>query len=473
MSKLKANLRKTMHYALGITAVAFAGMVEASHPAYAGGDCDEPPPGIWERDTLLGTFDRERTELCDKGYQFGAISTNEILGNTSGGTKRGTTEQGRTEIDLDFDLEKIAELKGLTAHASAMFVYGGRMSSHNLGNLMTISNVESITSQRLYTLWVQQSLYDDMVNFRLGQIAIDDEFLVSKLAAVFVNSTFGFPFMTSGNLPSGGPAFPMPTPGARLKLTFTDELSWMGAAFAGDPGGTADGRDGQWRNHNGTKFSLEGGTLYMTEAAYTVNQEKDSKGLPGTYKIGAWYHSAGFDDLYLDDTGGSLAAATSSGIAARRYGNGGGYVMIDQMILKGQRWSDEGLGVFVRSGLAPSDRNQVPFYVDGGVSYKGLFEGREEDTLALGVAYGELSDKLARLDRETRIVNNQPNRPIRDNETIIELTYQAQVTPWLIVQPDLQYVVHPGGNIPNPNVSGDNTPIKDALVMGLRTAIKF
>jgi porin len=70
-------------------------------------------------------------------------------------------------------------------------------------------------------------------------------------------------------------------------------------------------------------------------------------------------------------------------------------------------------------------------------------------------------------------VNNQPNRPIRDNETIIELTYQAQVTPWLIVQPDLQYVVHPGGNIPNPNVSGDNTPIKDALVMGLRTAIKF
>ncbi|WP_245651327.1 carbohydrate porin, partial [Paramagnetospirillum marisnigri] len=119
-------------------------------------------------------------------------------------------------------------------------------------NLMPVSNIEAIPSRRLFTLWGQQVLFDDTVSVRLGQLAVDDEFVVSKLSSVFVNSTFGFPFGISGNLPSGGAAFPMPTPGARVKLNLTDEVSWMTAAFAGDPAGKFDVRDPQWRNHDGT-----------------------------------------------------------------------------------------------------------------------------------------------------------------------------------------------------------------------------
>ena len=467
------NTRAHKHRLAGLTAMTLLAQMGLAIPALAGDDCDEPPPGIWERDTLLGTFGRERTELCQAGYQFGAVSTNEMFGNGSQGIKQGAKGQGRTEIDVDLDFDKIAHVSGLTVHASSMLVYGGRVSSHNLDNLMTVSNAEATTSQRLYTLWAQQVMLDDSVNIRLGQLAIDDEFIVSKLASVFINSTFGFPFMTSGNMPSGGAAFPMPTPAARLKYTFNDELSLMAAAFAGDPAGPYDARDPQWRNHNGTTFSFDGGTLFIAEGAYAINQEKDSKGLPATYKVGGWYHTASFNDLYLDNAGGSLASSTTTGIAAKRRGNGGAYLIIDQMLVKGQRWSDEGFGVFLRSGIAPSDRNQVPFYVDGGVSYKGLFATREEDTLALGVAYGALSGQLSRLDRDTQSVNSQPTRPVRDFESIVELTYQAQVTPWLILQPDLQYVIHPGGNIPNPNINNGVTAIKDTMVFGLRSVVKF
>src|ERR1035438_10031162 len=44
-----------------------------------------------------------------------------------------------------------------------------------------------------------------------------------------------------------------------------------------------------------------------------------------------------------------------------------------------------------------------------------------------------------------------PPYPIRDQEVVFEMTYAAQIAPWWIVQPDLQYLVHPGGNVPNPN----------------------
>ena len=33
----------------------------------------------------------------------------------------------------------------------------------------------------------------------------------------------------------------------------------------------------------------------------------------------------------------------------------------------------------------------------------------------------------------------------------MELTYQAQVTPWLSVQPDVQYIFNPSGGVLNPN----------------------
>jgi porin len=32
---------------------------------------------------------------------------------------------------------------------------------------------------------------------------------------------------------------------------------------------------------------------------------------------------------------------------------------------------------------------------------------------------------------------------------VIEMTYQAQLKPWWVLQPDLQYVINPGGGVLN------------------------
>ena len=52
-----------------------------------------------------------------------------------------------------------------------------------------------------------------------------------------------------------------------------------------------------------------------------------------------------------------------------------------------------------------------------------------------------------------------------DFESVVELSYQAQIAPWWVMQPDLQLVLHPGARL--------TAPTGDALVMGLRTAISF
>jgi len=56
---------------------------------------------------------------------------------------------------------------------------------------------------------------------------------------------------------------------------------------------------------------------------------------------------------------------------------------------------------------------------------------------------------------------------------VIEVTYQAQITPSWMLQPVFQYIVHPGGHIPNPLDTGGAQAIPNAAVFGLRTTVKY
>ena len=47
--------------------------------------------------------------------------------------------------------------------------------------------------------------------------------------------------------------------------------------------------------------------------------------------------------------------------------------------------------------------------------------------------------------------------------------YQAQLTPWWMLQPDLQYVFNPGGGVLNP----DGSLRRNALVIRVRSLINF
>ena len=92
--------------------------------------------------------------------------------------------------------------------------------------------------------------------------------------------------------------------------------------------------------------------------------------------------------------------------------------------------------------------------------------------MGLGVAYARVSPQAALSDRDTAAITGTPI-PIRDYEAVIELTYQIQMARNWTMQPNLQYIIHPGGNVVDPNVPGGVTPIPNAFVLGLRTHLKF
>lgn len=78
----------------------------------------------------------------------------------------------------------------------------------------------------------------------------------------------------------------------------------------------------------------------------------------------------------------------------------------------------------------PDDRNQVDLYI-GGMHYRGLMPSREDDTFGLAVAHASISDDL------------YAAKEIDSHETAVELTYRAQVFPWLAIQPGVQIIPNP------------------------------
>jgi porin len=147
--------------------------------------------------------------------------------------------------------------------------------------------------------------------------------------------------------------------------------------------------------------------------------------------------------------------------ARNRNSNWGIYAIADQAL-------GRGANLFLRGGYAPGERNLVSFYLDGGIGFKGPIGGRPDDVLIFGAAYARISPDAAVRDRQTLSVAGLSG-PVRDEETVVELSYAEVLTPWLTLQPDLQYIVHPGGHIPRPDDPAH--ALDDALVAGMRMTL--
>jgi porin len=311
------------------------------------------------------------------------------------------------------------------------------------------------------------------VSIRAGQLAVDDEFATSEYGGAFINAAFGWPAALASDLPSGGNAYPYATPGARLRLGQSKPWSVQAAVFNGDPTGAGHGPGTpQDRDPSGTRFGVTDDALLMLEGSTAINGEENATGLPGTYKLGAWYHTGDFSDPREDTAGGALANPAGTGIGKNRGGNYGIYAVADQMLWHPADDRERGLGLFLRGFLQPGDRNLATFQGDVGLNLKGMLFGRAGDTLGLGFSYVKISDRQRGFDEDNNFFT-ATNGPLEDHESVIELTYQAQIAPWLILQPDFQYVMHPGGNVADPTDATGLSSIPDAAVFSLRTVVKF
>jgi porin len=392
---------------------------------------------------LLGEAGGIRTDLSAHGVTLGLTDSENLLGSIAGGIKHGATMQGVTTGTLEVDTGKAFGLQGGTFHITALQIHGQPLTPAYLGTLQAANGNEAEDTTRLWELWYDQTIPFAQGDLKIGQQSIDNEFIVSQYSGLFVNTMAGWPLVPSADLYGGGPAYPLASLGGRVQLKPATNTTILAGAFDDNPGGGSFSDDAQALDHSGSKFNLRTGALFIAELQYQVTIK------PGTYKIGAWYDTGTFPDQRIGTDGISLANPASNGTPKMLRDDYSLYAVADQTVWQSTADSSRTLNLFTRLMVAPDDRNLITFSINGGVTLAAPLIGRDNDQAGLDLGLGKVSNGAGGLNRSM--------------EELIELTYQAQATPWLSVQPDIQYVINPGAGI----------QLRNELVAGVRANVTF
>jgi porin len=339
---------------------------------------------------------------------------------------------GRYDLAIETDLEKMARLKGASAYISAVGGWSEGADPESVGSLLGVNgNVMGDHSILLKEFWFNQNLLEDRVRLRIGKIDLTGGFECRKCSVAFDNNAYAnsekSQFLNCGLVNNPTIPFPGMTLGAVLLIHVTPD--WYVAAAAAD----ANGRVGV------VDTAFEDPTRFFSiyETGYIAEWPSDKGHRLGTYRVGFWNDPRSKERF--DETGSTNR-------------DGGFYASLDQMLLKENDDPDDtqGLGAFARLGLADPEINPIRFFWSTGVQYQGLAPGRDADVLGFGMACSHLSD--------------EPGAGFTAaQETVFEAYYNIEVTPWLHVSPDVQFIANPGGL----------HETRDATVVGVRLHITF
>lgn len=414
------------------------------------------------QDYLLGSWGGWRSTLSSNGVDFEFFYIGALPSVVSGGIEKETVYQGLMAMWMDLDSQKLLGYEGGHFHVSGLWLHGEKpFSDAFIGDLNKVSLIDYPNTLKLWELWYEQKFLENKIALKAGLLSVDRDFIRPEWSSIFVNQTYFFPTIAFNIFDLPGypvgrhalPTSPLSALGARLRIDPTESFFAQAAVYDGNPDRSSSGGE--------VHLDSEEGALAHFEAGYKLNQRKTDKGLPGTYKVGGWYHTDDFYDNY--DTARAFAGLGAGPTV--HSGNYGIYATADQMLYRERDAEDaakQGLGAFARGGYAPADRNLVEWALDGGLVYKGLIPSRDYDSFGITAAWMWMSPDLARGQRAVNAVAPGVFTPV-DYEGLLEITYKAQLTAWWTLQPSVEWVIHPGGSSAH----------RDAWVIVLMTTLRF
>lgn len=388
-------------------------------------------------DTLTGDWAGYRTKLIEAGITPEIAYKADVFSNLSGGIKTGTRVIDNLDLIAELDGEKLLASKGTSALIHVINNNGDAFDAHLVGSAQTIDNIEvAEPTARLFQAWVQQNFMNDRLSVLAGLYALDSEFNITDSSALFIHSAYGTGSEIALTGVTGPATFPLSGLGARIKFEPTEQSYLMVSATDGVPGDPS--------NVRGTQIELnhDDGAFLIAEAGQHLGGEDDG----GKIAVGGWMYTEKFDDLTEIDGAGDPLRTRSSGF----------YIIGEHALYREPGSSKQGLDGFIRFGVADKDVNRFDYAWAAGLVYTGLIPGRDEGKLGIGIAPAHNSSKY----REAQAT---AGTPVDRTETTFELTYNDAITPWLSVQPDVQYVINPG----------TDPALDDAAIVGVRFAVSF
>jgi porin len=412
-------------------------------------------PGWLSQPTMTGDWNGGRTALKEAGITPYAAVLNEYARLFSGGKRRGGGVAQQYYFGADFDMGKLAGWQGGIIHVKFDDRSGPGTSARNIGNELEV-----------------QSNYGSGQNFRLSEFSYEQRFDGGKYIA-----RFGF-------LPVGNDFDNMVIP-----LCDFQNFSFCGHAnplFLNS--GDSVYPDGHW---GGDLRAFIRPDVYIEAGVWAVNNDylksnhgfdvslKDSDGAIVPIELG-WRPQVGRDKLHGDyKLGVYYESSTAKDVAypqINRHGRYGGYFMANQMLVRFQPDTERGLIGFAEDVVGDTRTSPVPEFFNLGFIVQGPWAHRPTDYIDFGVGHAQVNNRSRSVGVENSVdalVNAGRYDQIGETleaygqygETDYELGYGLRIAPWLLINPNVQYVVNPG--------AFSHTNVRNAWVFGTQLVVTF
>lgn len=407
---------------------------------------------FWTRHYITGDWGGARTDLANKGIQFGVEWSQTVQGVTDGGIDRTTVYGGSADYTINLDLMRMGVLPGALVRFRAESRYGRSVNGFS-GTILPV-NTDALfpLSSKLdedIPFTITDLNYAQFVSENLG-------FVVGKMDTLdgdpneFASGRGTHQFMNANLIFNPALALRLPY------STLAAGMVWMPVPVGTNGGITVSSLIMNTADSSTTTgFDDFGkGATWTTEAdfQYVLGH------LPGGMNIGALYsfdqEFANLNTRLIFQPGEGLVVPKENSTWAA-YWSAWQYVFTrdDERrpvnVLDGNP-DRQGLGLFARFGFADKDTNPVKWAASGGVGGRGMIPTRDNDTCGIGYYYTQLET--------SQFVTGAT---LDDSARGFECYYDIAVTPAVHVTLDLQIV--------NPATSGVHT----ATILGLRGTIVF
>ncbi|WP_448661342.1 carbohydrate porin [Sphingomonas sp. CJ20] len=319
------------------------------------------------------------------------------------GVERKSFVLHNAQLVADFDFDRIAGVSGLTGNVHLLATAGGAPNDA-AGTLQGVNNIEVARHRaKLYEAWLEQGFAGGRASLRVGLNDLNAEFYQNDSAGLLIAPAFGI----GSELAATGPNGPSIFPSTALTVRGNVQIGRHGYARVA----AVNAHAGVVGDPEGVDVTLRDGVLLIAEGGLTYG---------GKVAVGAWRYTRRQDDIRAID---------ARGFPVRRIASGG-YLLVDQQVAGDDK---RGASVFLRAGV--SEGRTTPFRggFQAGALLRGIVPGRPDGQLSFGIQHGRLSDAYRASLEDAGVESGR-------DEVGFELTYQDAITPFLAVQPDVQYI---------------------------------
>jgi porin len=375
----------------------------------------------------------DRTKLKEQGFTFTPRLTQFCQGMIHGDGDHDFKNGGKLDVMCNADLRKLGLWKGLslTVHGEWNF---GQSANGSGGTIIPVNTallfpgIDPADTIDLSSVYFQQKFNNSSVllvgKINMLDLASNKPFMGGAGYDSFWNIAFAAP--PTGTVPPYlfGALYTVPTKSANYSLWIYDPSSAVNLS-----GFEAPFKDG---------VTIRG----SVEFPVTIAGLKGHQGFSATFSNQPGNDMASLGDIFLP--------APGKGKVAIKNGRYHYCYNFDQHLYQSKENPKEGIGLFGQVGVSDGNPNKLDWEAIVGIGGTGLIPGRSQDQYGIGYYYYSVSDVLK---------NSLRNDNIRDEQGV-EIFYNAALTPWLSVGPDLQ-IIEPALNK------------EQAVFYGFRTVIKF